>query len=488
MLIGLINLVLLMPQFFTKEQIGMTRTILTLALLLSQFSEMGASGITYRFFPFYKKQGAEDLLWILLLITAAGFTLVGGISYFFRDWIFSGFYAECPALQDYEHLIFLATFFTLYNGLGSYYCAVHLKTVVPRAINELVPRIGNTFLIVAFALEWIDFSTYFTLFTGLLILMVALIWGYIVYLKKLHLSFKISPLTRRVYKKLLVFGGMGLLGNSLGTLISYIDTLMLGSLSGQEDVAVFSIGYYLITIMTAPYLAIIAVVSPLLAKAIRQKDWTQVLEYYQKTSTNHFIIGSFILGGIVLCFEDFIRLLPPSQGYEASFSIILFFGVGKLLGMISGCNAEIIAYSKYYRFNFYLQLAVAVICVISNYYFISSMGLQGAAISGLICLIIYNVARFVFVKVKLNIQPFTRSTVLSILLLVLALLLSALLTYFANIRIEGHTHSFIVINLFIKSGIWSIIFMTLLYWIKPSDDIRIFFEVIKSKFRKPIIK
>ncbi|MBK7233344.1 MAG: hypothetical protein IPH93_14045 [Saprospiraceae bacterium] len=55
MLIGLINLVLLMPQFFTKEQIGMTRTILTLSLLLSQFSEMGASGITYSFFPFTKK-------------------------------------------------------------------------------------------------------------------------------------------------------------------------------------------------------------------------------------------------------------------------------------------------------------------------------------------------------------------------------------------------------------------------------------------------
>ncbi|MBK7810976.1 MAG: polysaccharide biosynthesis protein [Saprospiraceae bacterium] len=484
MLIGLINLVLLMPQFFTKEQIGMTRTILTLSLLLSQFSEMGASGITYRFFPFYKKQNAGDLLFILLLITALGFTVVGGISYYFRDFIFQGFYTECPALKEFEHLIFLATFFTLYNGLGSYYCAVHLKTVVPRAINELVPRIGNTVLIILFAAGWIDFSTYFTLFTALLICMVVLIWAYIIYLKKLQLSFKISPVTRRIYKKMLIFGGMGLLGNSLGTLISYIDTLMLGSLSGQEDVAVFSIGYYLITIMAAPYQAIIAVVSPLLAKAIRHKEWSMVLEYYQKTSTNHFIIGSFIFGGILICFSDFIRLLPPAQGYEASFSIILFFGVGKLLDMISGCNAEIIAYSKYYKFNFYLQLFVALICIVTNYYFISEYGLNGAAISGLICLIIYNLARYFYVKLKMNMHPFSKSTIKSILVFALALTISWLIGYFIKINIDGHTYYSIGLNLFIKSGIWSILFMSLLYFIKPSEDIRLFFEVIKGKFVK----
>jgi O-antigen/teichoic acid export membrane protein len=481
MFIGLVNLVLLMPQFFTKEQIGMTRTILTLSLLLSQFSEMGASGITYRFFPLYKKQEAGDLLFILFALTGLGFLVIGGLSYAFSDIIFQGFYRECPSLRAYEYLIFAAGFFTLYTGLGSYYCAVHLKTVVPRAISELVPRLGNTVLILLFAAGWIDFGLYFTLFTGLMLLMAVLIWSYIVYLRKFEFSRRISTLTRRVYKKMFLYGVMGLLGNSLATLISYIDTLMLGSLTGQEDVAVFSIGYYLITVMTAPYLAIIAVISPLVAKAIRNKEWDRVLEYYQKTSTNHFIIGSFILGGVLICFRDFIRLLPPGQGYEASYSIILFFGAGKLLDMISGCNAEIISYSRFYRFNFYLQILVAVICIASNYYFISHYGLKGAAISGFICLVIYNAARFVYVKIKMGMQPFTRATLLSLLVFGGALVISWLISSITQIHIEGHTHSSIILNLLIKSCWWTLIFAFLLLTLKPSEDIDKFVVVIKNK-------
>lgn len=481
MFVGLVNLVLLMPQFFTKEQIGMTRTILTLSLLLSQFSEMGASGITYRFFPLYKKQEAGDLLFLLLALTGLGFLIVGGLTYIFSDVFFQSFYRECPALGEYEHLIFASGFFTLYTGLGSYYCAVHLKTVVPRAITELVPRLGNTILILLFAAGWVDFSSYFHLFTGLMLVMAILVWAYLIYLRKFEFSSRISTLTRRVYKKMLLFGAMGLLGNSLATLISYIDTLMLGSLTGQEDVAIFSIGYYLITVMTAPYQAINAVISPLLAKAIRHKEWDRVLEYYQKTSTNHFIIGSFILGGILICFPDFIRLLPPEQGYEASFSILLFFGTGKLLDMISGCNAEIISYSRYYRFNFYLQILVAIICIVSNYWLISHYGLRGAAISGLICLVIYNASRFVFVKINMGLQPFSRATGLSLLVFAGSLMLSWVISSTTRIHIEGHTHSSIILNLLIKSSLWTLIFAFLLFGLKPSEDIEKFRVVIRNK-------
>ncbi|MBK9043115.1 MAG: polysaccharide biosynthesis C-terminal domain-containing protein, partial [Saprospiraceae bacterium] len=142
-------------------------------------------------------------------------------------------------------------------------------------------------------------------------------------------------------------------------------------------------------------------------------------------------------------------------------------------------------YSKYYKFNFYLQLFVALICIVTNYYFISEYGLNGAAISGLICLIIYNLARYFYVKLKMNMHPFSKSTIKSILVFALALTISWLIGYFIKINIDGHTYYSIGLNLFIKSGIWSILFMSLLYFIKPSEDIRLFFEVIKGKFVKP---
>ncbi|MBK7233341.1 MAG: hypothetical protein IPH93_14030 [Saprospiraceae bacterium] len=76
-------------------------------------------------------------------------------------------------------------------------------------------------------------------------------------------------------------------------------------------------------------------------------------------------------------------------------------------------------------------------------------------------------------------HPFSKSTIKSILVFALALTISWVISYFAKINIDGHTYYSIGLNLLIKSGIWTILFTSLLYFIKPSEDIRIFFEVIK---------
>lgn len=483
MLIGLINLVLLMPYFFSKEQIGMTRTILTLSLILSQLSELGVSTLTNRFYTLYHRQGAKDFLTVLFTVTLIGFGIVGSISYFFRKEIFGSFYSECPPLEQFEHLIFLSTLFTIYTALGTYYCGVLIKNVVPRAISELIPRLGNTILILMFALKWIDFNQYFHLFTFLILASALLIWSYILYLKKLKLEFKFSLLSKRLKTSLIRYSLMGVLGNSLATLISYIDTLMLGSITGQEDVAIFSIGFYLITILNAPYNAMLSVTTPLIAKSIRLKNWNEVLNYYRKSSTINFLTGSFILGAIIISFDEFILFLPQGQGYDAAYSILIYFGFAKILDMISGYNTEIINYSKYYRFNLLLQIFVTILCIILNYYTISNYGLKGAAVTGLLCSVLYNTIRLSFVKWKFKIQPFGISSLKSIGIVSVSFVLTFLINHFLKFHIEGHTHTSVLLNIILNSGIWAAVFITLLLYIKPSEDIDAFITMIIDKIK-----
>ncbi|MBK7303358.1 MAG: polysaccharide biosynthesis C-terminal domain-containing protein [Saprospiraceae bacterium] len=484
MVIGYFNLIILMPQYFSGEEIGMTRTIIVLALVLTQFSDLGATNIIYRFFSLYQRQKAKDFLILVLAIPLGGFLVVSSISFIFEEQLFGTFYSKCPPLKQFGFLIYSTTFFTLLASLGGHYCAVHLKTVIPRTVNELVPRLGNTVLILCYGYKLIDFSTYFISFTVLVGLSAALVWAYIIYLDKLKISFTISTLTKRLYKKILIFGLIGILGNSFSTIISYIDTLMLGAINGQHDVAIFNIGYYIIGIMSVPYNSILAVVMPLLSRAIRHKDWESVDRYYKQTSLNNFLIGSFIFGGIIYCFDDFIQFLPQNQGYDKAFYIIMFFGFGRIIDMITGCNSEIIAYSKHYLFNFYSLMVISIFCIFSNYFFISRFGIFGVAVSGLLSLILFNTARYYFIRIKFGLQPFTKSTLVA----VLSVVLTASICYFTadiiNIKVLHHLHSSAVLNILVKGIVWTLIFVISISILKPSKDIMNLFNMISNKILK----
>ena len=68
MFIGYVNLLILMPIYFSPSEIGMTRSILTLAVAFAQLAELGTSSIIYRFFPIYEKNKAKDFLGMITIM------------------------------------------------------------------------------------------------------------------------------------------------------------------------------------------------------------------------------------------------------------------------------------------------------------------------------------------------------------------------------------------------------------------------------------
>ncbi len=481
MLIGYLNLIILMPRFFTPEQIGMTRTIIVISYVLTIFSDLGATPIMYRFFPIYSKRNATDFLFIVLLLPMAGFFLTTGITFIFQDVVFFSIFEKCPPFKEYLFLIYLTTFFTLITGLGTNYCALHLKTIIPRSVAEILPRLGNTILILLFAFNIISFNTYFILFAMLVGMAALFIWGYVIYIQQFKFEFKLSPITKRVYKKMLIFGFVGILGNSFSTIVNYIDTLMLAGINGQQDVAIFNIGYYIISIISVPYLSIMAVVTPLLAKAIRFKRWHEVLKYYQQTSLNNMIIGSFIFVLLLISFDDLLQLLPENQGYDKAIYIVLFLGIGRIIDMMTGCNSEIIAYSKYYWFSLYSLLIVSVFCIFSNYFFILHYGIKGVAVSAFISLILFNASRFIYIYTKLKIQPFTNSTAYAIGIILVSSGLTYWLTRYINVHIEDHSFVSAAINVTIKSLLWMVLFLPPIILFNVSEDINKFYNMICAR-------
>jgi len=63
-------------------------------------------------------------------------------------------------------------------------------------------------------------------------------------------------------------------------------------------------------------------------------------------------------------------------------------------------------YSKYYWFNIVLILLLAIVLVTANNFLIPRYGINGAAAGASLALITFNFAKFIFIWLKLDLQPF----------------------------------------------------------------------------------
>ena len=151
--------------------------------------------------------------------------------------------------------------------------------------------------------------------------------------------------------------------------------------------------------------------------------------------------------------------------------------------MITGCNSEIIAYSKHYLFNFYSLMIISIFCVFSNYFFISRFGIFGVAVSGLLSLILFNLGRYFFIKIKFGPQPFNKSTLIAIISVALTTIFCYLTSNLINVKMLNHLHSSAFLNIIIKGLVWTLIFATSIIVLKPSNDITNLFNMILNKFK-----
>lgn len=482
MVVGYINLIVLMPKYFTQAEVGMTRSILTIAVAFCSLTELGTSSIIFRFLPVYRSQRAKDFVNIISLIPLSGFIIFCSIFYIFKDSWFASYFESSPELKHYLPLIIYLTFFTLIGSVATSYSVANLKTIFPKAINELIPKIGNTLLILMYSWHWINFDQYFFWFCSLTFISSVFIVLYLLQLGLLKFDSQFSSLTQRLSRSMLKYGLIAILGNSFTAIINYIDVLMLGGMKGQSDVASFSVGFYIISIMSVPFTSIITVVNPLVASAIRHKRWNEVLRHYRQTSLNNFIIGGFIFIVLLLTFEDILRIIPNGTAYYTSYFIIIFLGLGRLFDMITGCNAEIIVLSKYYAFNLYSIIAISIIKILANYYLIDEYGMWGVGISGLICLILFNISRYFYIWKKLHIQPFTVRTLYAICLVFLCWIFCWIIFQKMDLSIQSHMYASLIIQLVIKTLIISVIFIPILLMLKISPEMNNFYQLISSKF------
>lgn len=407
---------------FSKEQYGLTGIFIAIGSLMYSLANLGMPSYIYKFYPYYNDnldRKRNDILSWALVVSLLGFCLVtiGGI--YFRHTVIRKF-GYSPELVKYYYWIFpFGLGLTLFSILESYAWQLK-KAIVTNFLREVQFRLFTTILIVfTFAGLLTSFDTFIKIYSftylgiALILLFYLLSKGYI------HLTFKISIVTKKFYKKILALIGFVFGGTLVFAISSVFDSLVIAAVvkEGLAGVAIYSLAQNIASLIQAPQRGIIASSIGALSQAWKDKDMPRIQRIYRQSSINQLLFATGMFALIWLNFTDGVFTFKMQSGYINARWIFFFIGLYRIIDMGTGVNSQIIATSTRWKFEFFTGIILLLITlplnyVLTKYYF----DVKGPAIANLISFTIYNVIRYWFLKTKYNLDPFTKETVLTILL------------------------------------------------------------------------
>jgi O-antigen/teichoic acid export membrane protein len=241
---------------------------------------------------------------------------------------------------------------------------------------------------------------------------------------------------------------------------------MVAAQLGLTYLAVYTTAFYMASVIEVPKRAMTAVAMPLIAQAFEKNDIKHINLIYQKTSLNQLIVGAFLLIGIIINLDNIFTLMPKREIYEAGRWVVVFIGVGKLADMAFGPSSEIVVLSKYFWFNIVLLVLLAATVIIANNILIPIYGINGAAVSAAIAVVLFNAVKYVFIQVTLKIQPFSLATLIVLGIAAATLGINFVLPVFDNMFVD----------LIFRSGVVTVFYGGAILLTKVSPEVNLIFR------------
>ncbi len=472
--IGAVNIILLAPKVLTAEQLGLTRIITEAGITLATMCTLGSIPVINKFFPFYKsylKPEKNDLPFITLVICLLGFIVMCSAGYVLKDIIVRKFSERSPLFVKYSYLVYpFGLFILLFLWLESFSWSFR-KGVLSNSLKETVTRIIFTLLLLFLSFHFISKHQFFTLFSLSYVIPLCILFYILRRTGNFYFNPTVSPLTLRIKGRMITFGLYIFGAQFLNLLSRNVDIFILSSKSprGLSDAAVFTIATYVVTLMEVPQRSITSISVPVLAEAWKNKDLAHIKRVYTKSVRNLLIIGLVLFSIFWLNTHNLGKYL--GKDFSGIEKLVLLMGIGKLIDLGTGANAQIIATSSYWKVDFTTNVLYTILALPLNYILISKYGLIGAAYSTLISLTFYNAMRFGFLWYKFKMQPYSWQ---NFLVVAIALVCTAIVHIIPK-------NSSPVIDTIIRTTAFIVLFTPAIYFTNISEEIN---DLIRNYLNK----
>ncbi|MEQ8573986.1 MAG: polysaccharide biosynthesis C-terminal domain-containing protein, partial [Fulvivirga sp.] len=308
------------------------------------------------------------------------------------------------------------------------------------------------------AFDFYDTNTFINVYVGGQLFVSSLAFLYTLKQGKLNLGLQLNSEKIKTFKSMSRFGIVTILSGLSFFLINQVDILMVGSYIGLTDVAIYSIALYMSSVILVPAQSISRTTAVLMADAFKNDNHEMIHTLYKKTALNQMLFGSLIFMLIAINYESLMSFLRET--YADSFMIFFLLGLAKIVDTAFGINGAVLISSKYYRVDTYLSIILLILSLILKVIMIPRFGIIGAAGSTALALVLFNLAKYSFLKVKLNISPFTKDYFLLCIILVISFMVVFFIPQIVNIWID----------MFAKSALFCLITIPVVYVLKFSPE------------------
>ncbi|MBT9394482.1 lipopolysaccharide biosynthesis protein [Hymenobacter sp. NST-14] len=405
--LGFVSTTLVLPRFFAPSQLGLTLTLSAIATLFAQLAAFGFASVGIRFFPYFRNRenGHHGFLPFLLGVPLLGFGVMTAL-YLWGRPVVLGLYEHDAALLGpyYVWGVVFALFTLLYSLLDAYLKALY-HTAFSSFLQDILLRLLILGGAVLFAQGWLSFHGYVLWYVGANGLLVLLLTAYLLRIGELHWRPRRAVLAVRPVGELLSVGAFTLLSSLAGSIIMYIDNLMVGSQVNLAAAGIYGIAFNISTALAIPARSLNKIAFPLLADYWQQQNLTGMADFYRRTTRLNTLIGCFLALGIGLNL-DFIYSLMRADYAQGTLVVLLLLG-SRLFDGITGVNGLILVTSPRYRFDLVFNVSLSVLIVVLNLLLIPRLGMVGAAVAAVAAQVSINLARTWFVWRAFRMQPFT---------------------------------------------------------------------------------
>jgi len=453
---GAINTLFLYVNFLDDTHYGLVIFLLSTANILSPLLSFGAQHALLKYHSsFTNKVSKDKLISSLLLLPLVAIGIVFAVFTVFRPEIQAWLSHKNPLIASYFWLLFSAAIFMAYFEVFYALARVQYQSVVGNALKEILLRVSVMVLLFLVYLELLTVNQFIYALVIAYFIRTVFMAIYALRISDFSFSFQVP----KNYLAILKYTAFIVLTFSVTAIFFDIDKFMIPMYKALKNNAFYSVAVFIAMVIEVPSRAMRQILWPLTAKALNDNDSKQLAFLYKESAINMLIIGGLLYLLILLNIQDFYHLLPSK--YSGGFYIVFMISFSKLYEVSLGNNDAILYNSNAYKVLVFFGVFLVLGMILLNNYFIPKYGIEGAALATLITMFSYSTLKWVFVKIKFGMQPYSWNS------FYVFVIIKSLLTIFLLIPL----HFPVIVNIILRSLVVVLLYISAIFFLKASPTL-----------------
>ncbi len=428
--VGFVTTFFVLTRFLSTEEIGLARVLIDAATLFIGLAQLGTSSSIIRFYPHFKiptqtnnRQEENGFFFWTLVVPLIGFILFTIIYCACHEPLSHWFGEKSPLFVEYYYMVLPMAFFMLYQTIFETNANVRMHIVVPRAVRELITRVGLLIAYLLYAFHVVDINGFVIALCGVYAVAMLCNMVYLFSLGEVSLrpDWEFLRNNRKLIYQYLLYTGFLLISAVASVLAPTLSSFFITAEMGLNYTGIFAIATYIAVMVSIPYRSMTAIASPQLATSIKESNHLETAHLIQRVSSTLLLIGGIILCLIWINIDLIFHILPNGDTYTTARQVVLMLGTSQLIIAVCSFTSSALNYSRFYAFSLLFSFILTILSIFLNNLLIPHFGMNGAALSNLLAYSIYFLLIILTVRFTLHTSTFTRQHLKIILLIIFIL-------------------------------------------------------------------